>query len=350
MVPLLLSVLCGLVAQAVGMGQLTATPTVVLEGLTSELTVRCGLGEAASDVSSVLLMQLEKLENGHQTPIATLHDGQVPHLDSASLQGRATLSGTINHSNLANSYLSLTIATPTHVDTGHYVCVLMTFDNDGLLSQIQDSILVNSTEASSVHDLHSALSQVIKDLAALKEGEGTGTCSCGGLTTKVAQLEQANTILLQRVTALEGGHVSHGGGSITTHPGVNPVKPLGFVAVGNAGSVSYDNLIYNINGSFDLQNDEFIAPVAGFYFFHAFDAAPTSPQMSITVNNLPLAQTGKAVASPTSNPGEQVHFSALSVSGLFQLNVGDVVQVKYVSNTQSYGASFSGALVSANDV
>ena len=49
------------------------------------------------------------------------------------------------------------------------------------------------------------------------------------------------------------------------------------------------------------------------------------------------------------NESEIPRYSPLTVSGLVHLNVGDVVAAKYVSNTQSMGASFSGALVSAND-
>lgn len=118
-----------------------------IPGLTPDMTFRCHLDRLAFTVKDILALQIEKEEGGVVAPLAEIHVGSVPAIQATQLSSRMTVTGTLDHTDLKNSKLLVTLNNLQPTDEGHYICVITVVDMTGLIRTLTNGVNINYVQA-----------------------------------------------------------------------------------------------------------------------------------------------------------------------------------------------------------
>ena len=104
----------------------------------------------------------------------------------------------------------------------------------------------------------------------------------------------------------------------------------------STGRLQYDTVQQDSSNSFTTgSTSQFVAPIAGIYFFSASVAYNTTINDFFITNST----TSKLICTSTRSPGH------VNLAGILKCNVGDIVYTTCGSFTQDYNDPFSGCLL-----
>ena len=148
---------------------------------------------------------------------------------------------------------------------------------------------------------------------------------------------------------------------------LTPARPSFFVShdpsstVGLTGTVNFNTVHSNTGSHFDINNDRFVAPVAGFYHFSFTGLGAGSSSAAVLASGNACRVEIQRSTDSGSNYTPFAHSYAYSAStdglpnmacsGAIELTAGDYVIVNvtsnyiYVSTNEKYDPRFSGFLV-----
>lgn len=133
-------------------------------------------------------------------------------------------------------------------------------------------------------------------------------------------------------------------GAVTPVKWTNPYKFYAYRSAahdssGTAAKVPYESELYDSNSNFSTANNDYTAPVAGFYDFHATagnTAATSTPMQIILYKNGSAILYGQII-----QPGAAGN--NLTLSGSLQLAANDVIDVRFVGGGGS--VMYTGATI-----
>ena len=89
---------------------LTSTPSVIFNGVNSELDVRCSLSPNSTEISRVMAIQIEKLNGIHLRPLASIATGENAKLDTQfARKFEATVHGMMSVDTPTDSFLQVIV-------------------------------------------------------------------------------------------------------------------------------------------------------------------------------------------------------------------------------------------------
>ncbi|XP_059150458.1 uncharacterized protein LOC131937223 [Physella acuta] len=145
-----------------GAVHLDVVPSDFLDGVTDAIVMTCLPDGTGVKARQILLMEISK---DAETPIVNIQPPDklnYAHGDGGLFQAQ----GAINNTDIAESYLTLTIRYPSSDNVGIYTCVMSYLDETGLLKQDRDMVRLslNATNGASLDDKVSNLQKSVDNL------------------------------------------------------------------------------------------------------------------------------------------------------------------------------------------
>ncbi|XP_076465509.1 uncharacterized protein LOC143297190 isoform X2 [Babylonia areolata] len=265
------------------------TPASFTPGVTARVTMRCDVAESGQDMTQLLLLQLEREEQGRMVPVVTFTPGMVPHVMQNGKDHHVKVEGVENQfQNISGSYLAVIFPFPAAQVAGNYTCVLSGLSSAGLLVRYtQDATLTLSAVdelprfmTAHVVELRSLIEKLRTEENALKQEGVVLQQNADNVTVKLTSVEQEYTNVVAEMAALQsrGGQLI----SVLNQPvvdldrlsSVRPEKKVAFHAALSTTDfprvVSYEPLVFdhvitNQGQGYDAAQGIFRAPVAGTY-------------------------------------------------------------------------------------
>ncbi|KAK7115839.1 uncharacterized protein [Littorina saxatilis] len=178
--------------------QFTITPATFVPGVTSSVNMRCNVLNSGSELTQLLLIQLDVIDRGNVVPVVTFTPGGGSQVSEVGLAAKVKVDGQENQfQNINGSYLSVTFPFPAVGVSGNYTCVVSGLSVNGLLTRYTQDAALN---VGAVDELPRFMTAHVVELRTLIETLKNNKIA---LTTEAAQLRQQEQNISAELSLLE---------------------------------------------------------------------------------------------------------------------------------------------------
>ncbi|KAK7503677.1 hypothetical protein BaRGS_00005216 [Batillaria attramentaria] len=136
----------------------TITPNTFVAAVTPTVSMRCDVADSGSELSQLLLIQVEVQDRGNMVPMVTLTPGTAPKIMESGLEKQLSVDGSISQFlDIGKSYLSVGYSFPGIDVAGNYTCVVSGLSTSGLLVRFSETATLSVGGASNASSLHTPL-------------------------------------------------------------------------------------------------------------------------------------------------------------------------------------------------